>query len=94
MFDLVTLLRDAAYLAFEDGTNDYTTAPKAAKTLEAQADRIAKLEKSLLDLSFAAFARENQSDPAGVMEARWRLDEARQRADILLKEKRNESQDD
>ena len=45
--DLTTLLRDAAYLAFEDGTNDYTTAPKAAKALEAQAAHIAKLEAAL-----------------------------------------------
>lgn len=45
--DLTTLLRDAAYLAFEDGTNDYTTAPKAADALEAQAARIAELEAAL-----------------------------------------------
>ncbi len=47
MVDLVTPLRDAAYLAFEDGTNDYTTAPKAAYVLEAQAARIAELEAAL-----------------------------------------------
>ena len=50
MFDLVTPLRDAAYLAFEDGTNDYTTAPKAAYVLEAQAARIAELEASVVPL--------------------------------------------
>lgn len=38
--DLVTPLRNAAYLAFEDGTNDYTTPALAAA-------RIAKLEAAL-----------------------------------------------
>lgn len=47
--DLVTPLRNASYLAFEDGTNDYTTAPKAAYVLEAQAARIAELEAALND---------------------------------------------
>jgi len=49
--DLTTPLRDAAYLAFEDGTNDYTTAPKAAYVLEAQAARIAELEAALHDMA-------------------------------------------
>ena len=48
--DLVTPLRNASYLAFEDGTNDYTTAPKAAYVLEAQAARIAELEEETQNL--------------------------------------------
>lgn len=58
--DLTTLLRNAAYLAFEDGTNDYTTAPEAADALEAQAARIAELEAVVADLDrqVAAFIRD------------------------------------
>jgi len=41
--DLKQNLRGSCYLAFEDGTNDYETAPEAA-------DRIEELEKALANM--------------------------------------------
>jgi len=45
--DLVKRLRDSCYLAFDDGTNDYSTAIEAADRIEALEAEVKRLEQQL-----------------------------------------------
>jgi len=54
--DLVNRLRDSCYLAFDDGTNDYAAAHKAADRIEELQGRAAAVEAKL-EKAVEAFTR-------------------------------------
>ena len=54
--DLKQNLRESCYLAFEDGTNDYETAPEAANRIEELEKQNASLEAKLAVASHNATA--------------------------------------
>jgi hypothetical protein len=45
--ELIAQLRDACYLAFDDGTNDFGTAPEAADRIEALNAQIERMWDAL-----------------------------------------------
>jgi len=81
--DLVKRLRDSCYLAFDDGTNDYSTAIEAA-------DRIEVLEKAICDYAAAVVEME------GVTFEEYIKDDASQKivVDILNARAALEKKDD
>lgn len=53
MDDLTQRLRGACYLAFDDGTNDYATAPDAAARIEALEAEVARLRGAVQKIAEA-----------------------------------------
>jgi hypothetical protein len=65
--ELIARLRDACYLAFDDGTNDYGTAPEAADRIEALNEQLAAARQDAKEAE--AYVVELEKQCEGLMRA-------------------------